>query len=357
MKTLRIDKGAALRSIIWMMIFSFAGVFLLEVVLRQKPVQKIISVPYLGSSHRQLEKQFARIERLYQEEGKIDCIFIGSSMVWLAIYPPLFSESFYRSTGEEIICFNFGVSAMPAHAAGVISEILVNQYHPKVILYGTSARDYAIPETAEDSRVVVDTPYIQFQSGRITLEGWLYTNSFLYRHIRNLNRLIKFDRTLRADMGKNEYELTGFFAKVEPAREEENQVVIQDAQRWLRNFQVYDENITGLEKIAGLSNHNIQVILFETPVLSQYYQHFSNGKADFEKFVEAANKVSADYEIPFIRTDQQEIIPSEGWTDDNHLNLTGAGFFSWWMGEQVGFLANNNKLSHLSLHNMNTHNP
>jgi hypothetical protein len=357
MKTLKFNKDNFFKNILLVVFCLLLIVLLLELALRVKPIQRFLSVPYLGSTHRQLETQFARIENYQKSVGKIDCIFIGSSMVWLGIDPPVFSNSFYRSTGEEWECFNFGVSTMPANAAGVITEILVKKYQPRVILFGTSARDYAIPAVAEDSSVIVNTAYVQFQTGHPSFQGWLYTSSFFYRNIRNLNRLLKFDRTVFTDIGTSEYDRTGFLPKMGKVGEENIQAGIQDAQKWLENYQVLEENVTGLKKIAEFSNHNIQVIFFETPVLDQYYDYFSNGEEDFENFAEVVSKVSEDYEIPFIRTKQQTFIPVEGWWNENHLNLTGADALSWWLGEQVGLLANNNKLSHFSIENINTSHP
>jgi hypothetical protein len=61
------------------------------------------------------------------------------------------------------------------------------------------------------------------------------------------------------------------------------------------------------------------------------------------------NIVSNNYGIPYIRTNQFEIIPVDGWWNENHLNLKGANIFSWWLGEQIGSLANQNQLNYLTL--------
>jgi hypothetical protein len=314
--------------------------FATEFFLRTKPVAEYLNVPYLGSCHRQLETQFARIKLIAEKDGKLDCLFVGNSMVWFGINPEQFTDSYKNMTGEEIVCFNFGVSAMPAVAAGVVTEILVNEYHPKMVIYGTSARDYAIPLDAEDSSVILETPWVQYKSGNLSLTGWLYAHSYFYGHLWNLNRLFHLDQTVFTDIGLSRFDRSGFLPKVGKAKEDSNQVALLDAQKWLLDYQIQPENVNGLENIANYSKQGIQVIFFEAPVLDTYYDSFGNGKDDYDKFVNVVSDVSKEYGIPFIRTNELTIFPEDGWWNNYHFNWVGADIFSRWLGEQIGLLHN-----------------
>jgi hypothetical protein len=249
----------ALSLILWFVLF----VIFAELILRFEPVKNYLSVPYLGSSHRQLEIQVARVKNFSESENKFNCLFIGSSMVWLGVNPEVFSDSYKNSTGEELTCFNFGVSAMPAGATAVMTEILVKEYQPKIIFFGTSARDYAIPLDAEDYKVIIETPWVQYQSGRFSIEGWLYSNSYFYSHLRNFNRLLRFDQTVFKDIGINNFDRTGFLPRNGVIKEENIQAALDDAQKWLADYQVLPENVDGLRNIAQHSNQNIQVVFLK----------------------------------------------------------------------------------------------
>lgn len=311
----------------------------IEIFLRFDMVQNYPIVPYLGTSHRQLEIQVARIKIFSETEGKIDCLFIGSSMVWLGVNPEVFSESFQKTTGQALNCFNFGIATMPAGAAGVMTEILVEEYNPTMLVFGTSARDYAIPLEAEDSSVILETPWVQYQSGNFTPNGWLYSHSYFYSNVRNLKRLLTLDQTVFTDIGISNYDRTGFLPKSDVARAENKMAAVEDAQRWLKNYQVLSENVGGLVKIAEYSKQGKSVIFFETPVLSDYYNYFANGEHDYDKFVAVVSQVSSAYDIPFIRTNDLSVLPSDGWWNENHLNIRGANALSWWLGEQIGMLS------------------
>jgi lysophospholipase L1-like esterase len=324
-------------------------VILAELILRFEPINDFVGVPYRGSTHRQLEIQLARIKNFSESESDFNCLFIGSSMVWLGINPEVFSDSYKHTSGEELKCFNFGVATMPAGAAAVITGILVKEYQPEIIIFGTSARDYAIPLDAEDYKVIVETPWVQYQSRNYSVAGWLYSNSYFYTHLRNFNRLLKFDRSVFKDIGINDFDRTGFLPRVGAIPEENKQTAFNDSQKWLAEYQVLEENADGLRKIAEYSKENIQVVFFETPVQSEYYSHFVKGEADFNKYVETISFVSSEYHVPYIRTNHLGIIPVDGWWDENHLNLKGANIFSWWLGEQMGTLAEQNKLNILTL--------
>jgi hypothetical protein len=328
----------------YLKMFLMTGLFLVilislsEIFLRLNPINKYQLVPYLGSSHRQLEIQLERIQSFAEAEGQIDCLFIGSSMVWLGINPELFSQTYKDNTGEKLSCFNFGVATMPASAAGIMAEILVDKYHPRILLFGTSPRDYAIPIDSEDAKVILDTTWVQYQRGKFSLQGWLYSNSSFYGNLENLNRLMRLDKSVITDIGTSEYDRYGFLPKTRPILEENIQAGIDDAEKWLTHYEVLEENIDGLEQIAIISEKDVQVIIFVTPVQSSYYDYFQNGEQDLDKFVQIVEEVSTNHEIPFIRMPDSGIIPVDGWWNENHLNLTGANAFSAWLAGQVSLI-------------------
>lgn len=305
--------------------------------VRNEKLRSRLQAPSIGSRHRQFEIQLARLEMLTQREGPIECLFVGNSMVWLDLNPEAFSRAYKAETGEDITCFNFGVGTMPASGAGKIAQILVEDYQPQLLIFGTSARDYAIPEGAEDASVILDTPWVKYRTGKRSIQGWLFVNSYLYRYKEQLARLLKFDRSaLTPDYGINSHAQHGFDPKTDIAKEINIAASKKDARKWLYDYQIHPENITGLEQVVNQSKFDVQVFIVELPVLPAYYEGFQNGKKDYERFLEMVENILASSEISLWHTTDLNLIPEDGWWNYNHLNLKGANILSEWLGHQVG---------------------
>jgi len=163
----------------------------------------------------------------------------------------------------------------------------------------------------------------------------LYANSYFFGHLKNLNRLFHLDETVFEDIGVSNYDRYGFLPKTRPILEENIQAGIDDAVKWLSAYQVLPENVEGLEKIAAYSQKGVTIIIFETPVESSYYDHFTNREADYQNYFQTVENVSLKYDIPFIRLTDPNVLPTEGWWNENHLNLEGANAFSSWLADQV----------------------
>jgi hypothetical protein len=145
-----------------------------------------LPAPSIGNGYKPADIQFYELQKYTQAEGRVDCIFLGSSMVLNGLNPKEFESGYLQETGEQIHCYNFGLQGLTAAAAGSIAEVLVKQYHPKLLIYGTQARDY--DGRAEDTVINTfpDTAWMRYQLGEVTLEGWLLTHSHVYRYLHTL---------------------------------------------------------------------------------------------------------------------------------------------------------------------------
>lgn len=322
--------------------FLFILVSLLELSLRANPVQTYLYgvVPSLGSRHHQLELQLARLDKFVATQGSIDCVVMGSSLVWLGVNPSVFEESYEQESGQEIHCFNFGIETLPASAAGLLAELIIERYSPKLLIYGTSARDYAVDYEAEDTRVILDTPWLQYQLGQFSVQGWLYTNSFTLRYLPFLRSLFMLDteslRELRHEFAANKNDLSGFLAKQRPAQEVHFQAGAKDAAKWLKHYKVRQENLSGLEKLLEQRGNGTQIVVVEMPVPSVYYDYFGQGKTDYDRFVNSIEPLVKSNNLPFLQAPTSQLIPEEGWWDKSHMNAVGAEIYSRWLGEQIG---------------------
>ena len=316
---------------------------LMEIFFSLPFTQSHLSAAGLGSRHRQFEVQVARLERLVAERGPVDCIFLGNSMTWLGVNPLVVEQAFEAKTGRPIRCFNFGVSALPASSAGMIAPVLVEKFHPKLLIFGTFARDYAIPSDAEDASVISDTPWLKYQQGEFNFAGWLYNNSNAFRYKTQAHDFLfmKFDDVFNQDFGPPDYLAYGFDPKLDirvdvtqPA--DRNERANKDPQIWLSDYKILDENIEGLKQILNQSDRGVQVIVIEMPVYKTADQFFSNGESDYNRYVDAVDQVTSFSGTPFWRVSEQVVIPLDGWWDYFHLNIKGAQMYSHWLGSRLG---------------------
>lgn len=313
-----------------------------ELVFRLDFVRAGLTGPRVGSQHSQFEIQVARLEKLVDEGEPIDCIFLGNSMVWLGVDPLVVNQTFQDQTGQEIHCFNFGVSALPASSAGNIAPMLVKNYHPKVLIYGTFARDYTIPEDAEDAYVVSDTPWLEYQNGQFSPEGWLYAHSRIMQYKEHLHDFLfkVFLEDIFVQPDAPPYMAYGLDPKYDirldvrtlPDFESPDN---RDPVKWLGHFEVRQENLDGLRQIVRQAENGVQVIVIEMPFYESAYEFFPNGKQDYESYARQVDLITASSLTPFWQLDNQPSLSPENWWDYFHLNLQGADQFSQWLGSEL----------------------
>ena len=324
------------------LLFLIGYIVLGEIFFRLKPVQVILTGPRIGSRHSQFEIQIARLEKLAAEGEPIDCIFLGNSMVWLGIDPLIVNDKFHERTGQEINCFNFGVSALPASSAGQIAPMLVKRYNPKLLIYGTFARDYAIPINAEDAYVVTDTPWLKYQNGEINPKGWLYSHSAVFQYAGHLHDIL-FMRYLENVFSQSDqppYQAYGLDPKFEVRTDVHTSPDFEspdnrDPVRWLNHYEIRQENLDGLQNIIQQKDNNVQIIVIEMPFYTTALEFFPNGKQDYDTYVKQVDEITASATAPFWHLDEQPNLPPEDWWDYFHLNLQGAEKFSQWIGDHL----------------------
>lgn len=313
-----------------------------ELFFRLEPVRAGLTGPRFGSQHRQFEIQMARLDKLVEEGEPIDCIFLGNSMIWLGVDPLVVNQAFHSRTGQEIHCFNFGVSALPASSAGQIASMLVERYSPKLLIYGTFARDYAIPLDVEDAYMVSDTPWLRYRNGEFNISGWMYDHSSIFQykgHIRDY-LFMNYLEDVFDQKDVPAYHAYGLDPKydirvdVRMAPDFEA-VGNRDPVKWLTHFEMKQENLDGLRQIVQQSNRGVEVVVIELPFYETAYEFFSNGRQDYETYVRQVEAITALSQTPFWRLEEQPTLPPDEWWDYFHLNLQGVSHYSAWMGGRL----------------------
>ena len=343
--TLRLRSPFGQTFCIALVLFSFL-LIASEALVRTDQFQSRVINPEMGSRHRQFVIQLNRLNNIVAEEGSIDCIVLGNSMVWLGFDPQAFQKAFQSRAGQGLRCFNFGVDGMPAVSAGALARILAQDYQPRLLIYGTDARDYAVSKEARDAAVLLDMPWVKYRLGKFSVEGWLYEHSYLYRYRKTLRKLLQFDyrTTLRSrNFESNIATRYGFdpdpkvatYIKIPPAQYEQTGHVKYYFDL-LSDYRIFPEDFYGLEQILSLNSSVLQVIVIEMPVPDTYLGFFGNEKKDYQLFIEQVGGFSKSKQVPFWQTTPLKLIPDDGWVDYSHLNTNGARIFSEWLGKKVG---------------------
>ncbi len=169
-----------------------------ETLTRQSFIAAHLPVPSLGSAHYEFEYDVAAAETLKQDTGQIDCLFVGSSMPNTGINPEVFAQAYQAQTGHAIVCFNFGLAGAGAAAIGALSQLWIADLHPKLIIYGTSARDFAnntVDQFPGQPDPILNTPWVQYRLGGWSLAGWLVEHSVAYRYFLRFQTLFGPDQS------------------------------------------------------------------------------------------------------------------------------------------------------------------
>jgi hypothetical protein len=317
-----------------------------EWVARSESFQEPLTPPNMGSRHYQLGHKLALLNVLTRRTGHVDCIMLGSSVVDTGFDPAAFEIGYREMTGRDIHCFNFGIDASSAASTAALTRIIVEDYHPRFLIIGTDARDYAVPREDRDLAVVLNAPWVAYRQGKFSLEGWLQDKSYLYRYRQHLGRLARFqfEGTIWSNTKLNNEILNNGFTPLskvstyinDPPNPWDDSFEVKYYTRIYSSYQMLHENLEGLESMMEYNQSGIPVILVEMPVSDGLYYFFGNREADYNRFVTRVGELASRHQVPFWQSEPLDLIPDNGWVDYSHLNRTGAKIFSTWLGQQVG---------------------
>jgi hypothetical protein len=317
---------------------------IIELALRIDSIESKMDAPSFGSENRQFEIQLARLKAIYEREGAIECVFIGDSLVWLDLDPISFSKGYKTKTGEEISCINFGLAGLPAYGVSVLTEILINEYKPKLLVYGLHANAVVIPSDHADVRDILGTPWVEYKNGKFNLEGWLYEKSYLVRYHKILSRILKLDQEALINASSlTPQNIRGFDPKtghrtdVIAAPNRQDPADLIGFEKYY-DYRIYPENLQGIEKIASYAENGTRVVMIMMPVHDTFFGFFRNGDQDYLEIAREIQKSIPPEGAAFRSVSDAIQFSDDEWWDYSHLNIMGAERLSFWLGQDVGML-------------------
>ena len=336
-KTLQLDRPIG-KTLLLALLIAFLVLLLAEIVLRQPAVQNVLPAPSIGSSHKKLDLNFSFLERLIKEEGPVDFLFIGSSMVKASIDPEILAAAYNRQSGKRILCFNFGVAGFTARATANLARILVEKYQPRVLVWGISPESFIQGAGRKARELLAVNPWYRYKTGDFSIPGWLTEHSQTFKYFLRLkiwleNPTLSRELALRED-GMSRY---GFSRKNREGNVQADNVLrANDLNQFLRHKELHlsQQAFATLKKVASLSS-NVHIIWVEIPVhqsIDRIYKKTPGLRQDIRNSI---IKVASQEKIDLIQSQHLVEIPDSGWKNMNHMNVKGAEIFSDWLGVQL----------------------
>lgn len=305
---------------------------LAEGVARSPSARSALHAPSLGSPSRRFEMQFDSLERYASTDSGIDCIILGNSTALMGVDPEVLGSAHRERSGSDLRCFNFGVSGMTASAAGAVAPILLARYRPSLLVYVVTARD--VGENV-DGPMLADVPWVRYQRGRFSLNGWLVEHSAAFRYFLLYRQWLEPSRWPAATSSSGTT-AEGYFPL-------ESSLALSPA-LWAHTERILagvadqppsTAELNGLSDVLRLSGNGTRVIVVEAPV-HEKVQHWVRRDGGFYAAAMAHIRGATRRQgVPFWRVPTWRVIPADGWADFVHLNRRGATQFSQWLGARI----------------------
>jgi len=304
-----------------------------EALAHIQPIQSILLSPRISGDY-QLGEKLLDLDRQVAAHGPPGCILIGSSMVLRGIDPDVLSQAYQGAFHQPFWCFNFGLAGADAQAAGRLAAILVREYHPRLLIYGTHFRDF-IPYG--NSLVI---PWTDYYLGAPTLDGWLEAHSYLFRYA------LAYKAQSDGDIPGGRFTIAairpnGFSPVARRSRAVRGAVIdtsqdsgFADYAQMSQSYEVDPAALAGLDQLAALNSPQVRVIAVEMPAPDGRYDALPSGAQTRQAFLDALHAHLDPAGVPVWQPDSVNI-PLAGWWDLVHLNSTGAEQFSEWLGARL----------------------
>jgi hypothetical protein len=299
-----------------------------ELLARNPQVESVLPPPTINGD-REIGSKLLGLDRVVAQSGRIDCITLGSSMAENGIDPQAISAVYEARLNKPFSCFNFGIRGSDAAAAGRLATALVHEYHPRVVIYGTSYRDYI------DTQHELDIPWIQYYAGVPTLEGWFEARSYAFRYALTYRDLM---RTRKIRVWGIPDQLTPYGQVSGTAAMPSDSIQVEERSayaQWSAKYHMLPNTLTGLDQLLALNSADVQIILVEMPLPDGFIESLPKGKQTRQTFLDVVGQRAAANHVPFWLTWGIFSPPPGGWLNPYHMNDKGSAAFGRWLGERL----------------------
>jgi len=348
-------------TLLWAVAFLAGILILVEVGARSQSVQRKVPFQAYGTNHTQFEVQLLMLAEYVEEKGPPECFIMGNSGSHRALDPDVLSHRYEELTGTGLECFNFSILGANVAITALITEMLIIEYDPKLIILGTSFTDYTERRERRVDERFLENPWLLHRLGDPSLEGWLLDKSYAFRLLTMFGYTIDpstsqselYDEALTA---KTRITASGYarfwniFEVWDPAEESVMNRLISE----LGGFSLSETNLSKLEVLTRLKTNGIEVMVIEIPyhhTLIEFLNESGGLRPERDAvlgFVMRANErigeIANASGVTYWLTADLDLIPNDGWSDRNHLNTIGSAIFSGWLAEQIFIAIENGQI-------------
>lgn len=328
----------SLRGIFYFLITIPIVVLAAEMVART-PIGRLLPAPSVQADNFLFDAKIYQLENQTRRDGKLDCLFLGSSVANSDIDPAVVEQAYLEQTGETIHCFNLGLPAMTIETASALAEAAVKRFHPRVIVYAILPRD--VDDAIANVEYIGKTDWIKYNRGIPSLGGWLVNNSYTYRYFQTW----RYWQAL-PNRAKMEAETSPLAAKgYQPAQGIREPYIENLTMTPERLSEAWNDprHAQAVQYFLSLQQKGVKIVFLEGP---SYHEVDASDAETWRvynaEYLPTLIQILDENQIPFWRTQEIAIaIPKAQWFDWLHLNADGAAAFSQWLG---GVMAENEEL-------------
>lgn len=287
----------------------------------------------LGNYHYQFEIKWFGLQRYVAQHGRLDILILGNSMANTGVDPDVIAALYAGQTGQAVRAYNFGVEGLTLHGNLALVSLLLEEYHPDILVYIADVRDLdASNLPSSETRFLAD-PWLRYRLGEWTLQGWLFDHSQalqIYLPYRNWVRA-DFPDTFYAYLYRN---VTISESGYEPDTNAE--VLDAEALAEIRNspactqyYPAIEISTARLDELRALmalaEEHGARPVVAEMPVNPIVYECMTGpvSHAAFQAVMTETVEEAGGVFLP-----ARPELPVEDHIDMHHLNQQGAATFS-----------------------------
>jgi hypothetical protein len=347
MRQILISKKSIWPVILLAMLFFLALAALLEIFARTAWLDKVSPYRSVGNFHYQFELKWFRLQDYVEQNGGVDIIIVGSSLVNTGIDPDVMAQTYYEQTGSRPRIFNFGVEGMTIAPNSAIAGLLVEKYHPAMLVYVTDMRDYVAANGLYYEGLFLSDPWVRYKLGGFNFLGWLDDHSAALQHYLPYRDWMRSDYPDTISLYIKRYhdttasgyepdQLIGENVDSLPNPSDPNEIAYF---KLLGNYRIAGSRLENLHSILAFKqSEGTSIWIVEMPVSPTFYAYVGGEEVHQQFQQEISSFVEANGGSFLPAETCLGAIPLEGRSNRWHLNYIGAPCFSECLGEQLVIL-------------------
>jgi hypothetical protein len=300
-----------------------------EGLARTPAARTIFPIESFGSSHPHFNTQVTRI-LARAAGGRIDCIFVGDSQVLHDINPGVIEPILSANSGAPVRCQNFGLGGMTTLSAEDVARMLIQRFHPRVLVFGTSELNYVSSGLDASHESIVSSPWLQYELGRRSFDGWLLENSQAYRFYLGTLGMWFDGAPVNAEIQSDGHSIqfAGHTGMSIPQQ-------VEYFRGLYKKPELSPSHVDGLRRMLALQSPQTRLVVLEMPIDPQYFQFNRGLAALYPQVRQILVSETAATGIPLWLTQWELEIPVDGWYDLIHLGRLGNATLSRMAAERL----------------------